>query len=603
MKNFFKMIFASCLGVVLGSVVLIFLGFLLIAGLVASLSFSSDEPVTLRDNTILKVDVHSISEIVMEDPIDQLLSFKKKGREVISLTDAILAIRTAKNNPNIRGIYLNVEEISAGMATIDELRRALTDFKGSGKFVYAYADNYSQKAYYLSSIADKILLNPEGSVALMGIASGSLMMRPALDNLGIKMEVFKVGTYKGAVEPYILDRLSDPNREQIQAYVDGLWTNIVEGIAAARELSADSLRRFADRGDFLEPASKLLAQGLVDSLVYRTGVERIIADEALSIDKKKLRMITLNEMAILAQEASFGAHRIAVVYAEGEITDAPDVNLYGQSSNHISYELATKLRELAENKTVKAVVLRINSPGGSAFVSEQIWREVMALKQHKPVVVSMGDLAASGGYYIASAANIIVAEANTLTGSIGIFGLVPNAEQLARRVGVSMDVVKTSQFADLEIGGPMGLNLRPMSPQSKAKIQSMVERGYRTFLSRVAEGRAMSLEGVDAIGQGRVWLGSKALELGLVDTLGGLNTAIEEAAKLAELEDYVIDYGTRRISLLEELLSSSVPTDRFVARAKYWLMTPRERELMQLLEQTSQYTGIQARLSYGLMAY
>lgn len=603
MKNFFKMIFASCLGVVLGSVVLIFLGFLLIAGLVASLSFSSDEPVTLRDNTILKVDVHSISEIVMEDPIDQLLSFKKKGREAISLTDAILAIRTAKNNPNIRGIYLNVEEISAGMATIDELRRALIDFKGSGKFVYAYADNYSQKAYYLSSIADKILLNPEGGVALMGIASGSLMMRPALDNLGIKMEVFKVGTYKGAVEPYILDRLSDPNREQIQAYVDGLWTNIVEGIAAARELSADSLRRFADRGDFLEPASKLLVQGLVDSLVYRTGVERIIADEALSIDKKKLRMITLNEMAILAQEASFGAHRIAVVYAEGEITDAPDVNLYGQSSNHISYELATKLRELAENKTVKAVVLRINSPGGSAFVSEQIWREVMALKQHKPVVVSMGDLAASGGYYIASAANIIVAEANTLTGSIGIFGLVPNAEQLARRVGVSMDVVKTSQFADLEIGGPMGLNLRPMSPQSKAKIQSMVERGYRTFLSRVAEGRAMSLEGVDAIGQGRVWLGSKALELGLVDTLGGLNTAIEEAAKLAELEDYVIDYGTRRISLLEELLSSSVPTDRFVARAKYWLMTPRERELMQLLEQTSQYTGIQARLSYGLMAY
>lgn len=603
MKNFFKMIFASCLGVVLGSVVLIFLGFLLIAGLVASLSFSSDEPVTLRDNTILKVDVHSISEIVMEDPIDQLLSFKKKGREAISLTDAILAIRTAKNNPNIRGIYLNVEEISAGMATIDELRRALIDFKGSGKFVYAYADNYSQKAYYLSSIADKILLNPEGGVALMGIASGSLMMRPALDNLGIKMEVFKVGTYKGAVEPYILDRLSDPNREQIQAYVDGLWTNIVEGIAAARELSADSLRRFVDRGDFLEPASKLLAQGLVDSLVYRTGVERIIADEALSIDKKKLRMITLNEMAILAQEASFGAHRIAVVYAEGEITDAPDVNLYGQSSNHISYELATKLRELAENKTVKAVVLRINSPGGSAFVSEQIWREVMALKQHKPVVVSMGDLAASGGYYIASAANIIVAEANTLTGSIGIFGLVPNAEQLARRVGVSMDVVKTSQFADLEIGGPMGLNLRPMSPQSKAKIQSMVERGYRTFLSRVAEGRAMSLEGVDAIGQGRVWLGSKALELGLVDTLGGLNTAIEEAAKLAELEDYVIDYGTRRISLLEELLSSSVPTDRFVARAKYWLMTPRERELMQLLEQTSQYTGIQARLSYGLMAY
>lgn len=603
MKNFFKMIFASCLGVVLGSVVLIFLGFLLIAGLVASLSFSSDEPVTLRDNTILKVDVHSISEIVMEDPIDQLLSFKKKGREAISLTDAILAIRTAKNNPNIRGIYLNVEEISAGMATIDELRRALIDFKGSGKFVYAYADNYSQKAYYLSSIADKILLNPEGGVALMGIASGSLMMRPALDNLGIKMEVFKVGTYKGAVEPYILDRLSDPNREQIQAYVDGLWTNIVEGIAAARELSADSLRRFADRGDFLEPASKLLVQGLVDSLVYRTGVERIIADEALSIDKKKLRMITLNEMAILAQEASFGAHRIAVVYAEGEITDAPDVNLYGQSSNHISYELATKLRELAENKTVKAVVLRINSPGGSAFVSEQIWREVMALKQHKPVVVSMGDLAASGGYYIASAANIIVAEANTLTGSIGIFGLVPNAEQLARRVGVSMDVVKTSQFADLEIGGPMGLNLRPMSPQSKTKIQSMVERGYRTFLSRVAEGRAMSLEGVDAIGQGRVWLGSKALELGLVDTLGGLNTAIEEAAKLAELEDYVIDYGTRRISLLEELLSSSVPTDRFVARAKYWLMTPRERELMQLLEQTSQYTGIQARLSYGLMAY
>lgn len=603
MKNFFKMVFASCLGVLVSAIALIFIGVIVIPILVLSALSTGDTLPELRDNTILKVDVSQISEVVTRDPLQEIMSLKGKASSTsISLTDAVMAIRSAKNNPNIKGIYLNLEHLSAGMATIEQLRRSLIDFKSVGKFIYAYADNYSQKAYYLSSVADKILLNPEGGVSLLGVASGNLMMRSALDNLGIKMEVFKVGTYKGAVEPYILDKLSEPNRDQIQTYIDGLWTSIVSGVADSRGLSADSLRMYANRGDLLQEAQTLVDKGIVDSLVYRTDIPQLLVAEQLpKLKTEDLRMISLADMAMLVDTPSFARDRIAVVYAEGEIADT-DAGMYGATGTVIDYALATKLREFADKEDVKAVVLRINSPGGSAFLSEQIWREVVSLKKKKPVVVSMGDLAASGGYYIASGANEIVAEANTLTGSIGIFGMVPNAEQLARKIGVSMDIVKTSEFADLEAGGALGVAITPMSPQTREQIQLMVERGYKTFLSRVAQGRGMTLEQVDSVGQGRVWLGSKALELGLVDRIGGLDTAIERAALLAKLSDYSVDYDVRSYSLLESLLDD-VRTDKFVARVRSWAMTAQEREVLRLMQLASQRTGIQARLPYELIPY
>lgn len=603
MKSFLKMFLASLLGIVAGSGCLIFILFTFIAGAIASLaSFGSSdvEPVAIKANTVLKINLSQISEIVESNPLDNLLSSSKEDMPV-SLTEAVRAIKKAKNNPNISGIYLNVEHIQAGMASVDELRRALQDFRASGKVIVAYADDFSQKAYYLASVADQITLNPEGSVSIMGIASSTLMMRSALSKLGIKTEVFKVGTYKSAVEPFILDHMSEANKEQVQTYIDGLWHNITSTIAEARGIEPDSIRLIAERGEAFAPAQLFVERKLVDTLLYRRDIKGLMAERLQLSKPEEVNMVTLSEMVNQPEVgAPISGDAISVIVAEGEIMPEK-ASLYGGVTS-ITYDLVDKLQEVAKREDVKAVVLRINSPGGSAFLSEQIWREVKALQELKPVVVSMGDVAASGGYYIASAADRIVAEANTLTGSIGIFGLVQNASELASRLGVNLDIVKTSKFANLESGGLAGLPINPMTDEERALIQRMVERGYRTFLSRVAEGRNMTLEQVDQVAQGRVWLGSKALELGLVDELGGLSTAVEAAAKLANLSEYRLDYGETSRNILSELLESQSSSD-FVARLKYSFMSPRERELLLLLERQTASLGVQARLPYEISVY
>lgn len=603
MKSFLKMFLASLLGIVAGSGCLILILFTFIAGAIASLaSFGSSdvEPAAIKANTVLKINLSQISEIVESNPLDNLLSSSKEDMPV-SLTEAVRAIKKAKNNPNISGIYLNVEHIQAGMASVDELRRALQDFRASGKVIVAYADDFSQKAYYLASVADQITLNPEGSVSIMGIASSTLMMRSALSKLGIKTEVFKVGTYKSAVEPFILDHMSEANKEQVQTYIDGLWHNITSTIAEARGIEPDSIRLIAERGEAFAPAQLFVERKLVDTLLYRRDIKGFMAERLQLGKPEEVNMVTLSEMVNQPEVgAPISGDAISVIVAEGEIMPEK-ASLYGGVTS-ITYDLVDKLQEVAKREDVKAVVLRINSPGGSAFLSEQIWREVKALQELKPVVVSMGDVAASGGYYIASAADRIVAEANTLTGSIGIFGLVQNASELASRLGVNLDIVKTSKFANLESGGLAGLPINPMTDEERALIQRMVERGYRTFLSRVAEGRNMTLEQVDQVAQGRVWLGSKALELGLVDELGGLSTAVEAAAKLANLSEYRLDYGQTSRNILSELLESQSSSD-FVARLKYSFMSPRERELLLLLERQTASLGVQARLPYEISVY
>lgn len=603
MKSFLKMFLASLLGIVAGSGCLILILFTFIAGAIASLaSFGSSdvEPVAIKANTVLKINLSQISEIVESNPLDNLLSSSKEDMPV-SLTEAVRAIKKAKNNPNISGIYLNVEHIQAGMASVDELRRALQDFRASGKVIVAYADDFSQKAYYLASVADQITLNPEGSVSIMGIASSTLMMRSALSKLGIKTEVFKVGTYKSAVEPFILDHMSEANKEQVQTYIDGLWHNITSTIAEARGIEPDSIRLIAERGEAFAPAQLFVERKLVDTLLYRRDIKGLMAERLQLGKPEEVNMVTLSEMVNQPEVgAPISGDAISVIVAEGEIMPEK-ASLYGGVTS-ITYDLVDKLQEVAKREDVKAVVLRINSPGGSAFLSEQIWREVKALQELKPVVVSMGDVAASGGYYIASAADRIVAEANTLTGSIGIFGLVQNASELASRLGVNLDIVKTSKFANLQSGGLAGLPINPMTDEERALIQRMVERGYRTFLSRVAEGRNMTLEQVDQVAQGRVWLGSKALELGLVDELGGLSTAVEAAAKLANLSEYRLDYGQTSRNILSELLESQSSSD-FVARLKYSFMSPRERELLLLLERQTASLGVQARLPYEISVY
>lgn len=599
MKQFFKTFFASLLAFVAGSGCLVIFLVIALTGMVASLaSLGGDrtEPIQLKANTILKIDVSSLSDVMSTDPLSDIVSGDETKRAV-SLTDAIMAIRKAKNNPNISGIYLNVEQLSAGQASVDALRRALIDFRSSGKPILSYGDTYTQKAYYLSSVADRVALNPQGAVELIGIAAGHMMFKDALDKLGVKMEIFRVGTFKSAVEPFMLNKMSDDNRRQVQEYVDGLWNTIVEGIASAKGLSPDSLRAFVDAGGAFDPAENFVKAGLVDTLVYRAQIKDMFAEHLGLEDANDLHMVNLADMANVPEEPGKAKSTfVRVIYAEGEIGTSSSPYSF---ASMIDYSLVDKLREVADKDDVKAVVLRVNSPGGSAFISEQIWHAVKELRTKKPVVVSMGDLAASGGYYISAAANKIVAEGTTLTGSIGIFGMFPNVSKIVSDFGVHIDVVQTSKYADMM----MDMRLRPLSPEQRMLIQRMVERGYETFLSRVAEGRGMTRDQVDSVGQGRVWLGAKAKELGLVDELGGLDRAIEEAAKLAALDEYIIDYGQTSRNIYDDLFKSLESTDDFVARLRTRFMTEDERKLMRLYQGVTHGVGIQARLPLEFMVY
>ena len=523
------------------------------------------------------------------------------GEDPVSLSQALASIRKAKADPRIRGIYLNLEGYNAGMASTVDLREALKDFRSSGKFIISYADTYEQKAYYLSSVADKIILNPQGMVGLVGLASAPTFYHQALEKVGVKAHIFKVGTYKGAVEPYMLDKLSDPNRAQITEYLTGLWDFMLRDISSSRSISVDSLRAFADSGRAFDDAETFVRAHLVDTLAYRLDVEPLIA-QRLGVDSPAdVPQVTLadflDEPDPLDKNRTDDDNAVKVLFAEGEIMDSP------LSNEGITSDLARQLREMRDDPTAKAIVLRINSPGGSAFLSEQIWHEVYELRKSRTVVVSMGDAAASGGYYIASAADAIVASPVTLTGSIGIFGILPDASELGRKLGVSLDVVKTSPYADMNMSDPIALLLRPLTPEKGAMIQRQVERGYKPFLSRVSAGRDMPVEAVDSIGQGRIWLGAKAKELGLVDELGGLETAIRLAARLAGLHsNYSVDYGATSSSFLDNLFSSET-TERFTARLRSFFMTDEEKKVREFFREGFRYTGVLARLPYGYSPY
>lgn len=603
MKSFFKTFFASLLALVAGSGCLLIFLFVGLAGLIGSLislggnTFGgSTEPLKIERHTVLKVDISSLSDMVATNPFDAFTS--SADNQPISLSQAIRAIAEAKNNPDIEAIYLNVEDLSAGMASVDELRKALLDFRASGKTIIAYGDNYTQKAYYLASIANKVYLNPIGNIDLIGIASGEMMYKDALDKVGIQMEVFKVGTFKSAVEPYILNHISEANRLQKQEYINGLWTGILNGIASVRHLNVDSLNAEVNRGIAYAQSEDYLRAKLVDKLIYRSQVKSIFAS-TLKIDEDDLKMVNLSALAgKLVSEIKEGSKRVEVLFAEGEITRVSN-SFLSSSTSTIGTGLLDKLLSIADDDDVSAVVLRINSPGGDAFLSEQLWHAVKQVKAKKPIVVSMGDYAASGGYYMASAANRIVAEPNTLTGSIGIFGLFPNFSQLVKKVGVNMDVVKTNEFADLSIG----MQYKPLTAEQRQLIQRHVERGYDTFLGRVAEGRGMTKAQVDSVGQGRVWLGKKAVTLGLVDTLGGLDLAIKEAARLAKLTDYSVDYGLTNVNILDELLKNASPSSEFIARLRNAFLTEEERKAIRLMQGVTRYSGIQARLPYDFEAY
>ena len=524
MKDFIKFTFASVLGVVLAGIIFTILGIVTMVGMVAS----SDTETVVKENSIFVLDLEgTLSERVQDNPFQTLMG---EENQAYGLDDILASIQKAKDNEDIKGIYLQTAFLETSFASLEEIRHALLDFKESGKFIVAYADQYTQDMYYLASVADKIIVNPQGSISWHGLASQPIFFKDLLKKVGVEMQIFKVGTYKSAVEPFIATEMSDANREQVTAFLSSIWGRLLEDVSASRNIPVETLNKYANEMMDLQPAETYLANGLADTLLYKDGVLDYLKEISGREADESLRTLSLEDMKNVKRNTPLdkSGNIIAVYYAFGGIDDSTS------PEEGINSEKVIKdLRKLREDETIKAVVLRVNSPGGSAYGSEQIWREVVLLKEKKPVIVSMGDYAASGGYYISCAADYIVADPTTLTGSIGIFGMFPNMEELLTgKLGLHFDMVKTNKFAD------MGTLARPFNSDERAAMQNYINNGYKLFVKRCADGRGMSVEAIEKIAEGRVWTGATAKELGLVDELGGLNKAIEIAAQKAEVEAY-----------------------------------------------------------------
>jgi len=514
--------FASMMGFIL-SFVLLFL--FIIVGVATS---SSKKVVKLEENTILHLTLDQpILDRTNENPFAGFAggSF---GEQAPGLNDILHNIQKAAKNENIIGIFLDISVIPSGIASIEEIRNELTEFKKSGKFIYAYSEAFSQPSYYLATVADKIYLHPTGMAELKGLRSEILFFKGTLDKIGVEPQVFRHGKFKSAVEPFIQDKLSDANREQIRTFIFSIWNHMVDGIAKERKLTSAQIINMADNA-LVTNSTSAKEQKLVDDLKYRDEVLEILKTKANAEAIDKIEFTNITELRDVKEDKEKSKDKIAIIFAEGDIVDGE-----GKEGEVGSVEFSKALRKARLDEKVKAVVLRINSPGGSALASETIYREVVLTKKVKPVIVSMGNLAASGGYYIAAPADTIVASPNTITGSIGVFGLFFNAQKMVNNLGVTVDTVKTNKFADIGTGS------RAVTAQEREIIQREIERIYDNFISRVAEGRKMSKANVDSIAQGRVWTGADAKRLGLVDVFGGLETAVAIAAKKAKLDKYVI---------------------------------------------------------------
>lgn len=523
MKDFLKFTLATVVGIILSSIILFIIGIVSIAGIVAS----SNTEVKVKENSFLFLDLNGeLKERSQENPFSQFLGdeFATYG-----LDDVLSSIRKAKENENIKGIYLQTSYLTTSYASLEEIRNALIDFKESGKFLVAYADNYTQSMYYLASVSDKVMLNPQGSIDWRGLASQPIFYKDLLNKLGIEMQIFKVGTYKSAVEPFIANEMSPANREQMTEFMQSIWNRLLGDISTSRNITADSLNNLANRMITLSPAEEFVKCGMVDTLVYKDGVRNYLKQLTRLDESDNLNAVSLTEMINVRKNVpkDKSGNIIAIYYAYGDIDGSTNEGI-------VSKKVVRDLRKLREDDNVKSVVLRVNSPGGSAFGSEQIWHEVSLLKEKKPVIVSMGDYAASGGYYISCNADYIVADPTTLTGSIGIFGMIPNVKGLTDKIGVHFDMVKTNKYSDF------GVFTRGLDTKEKELMQMYIDRGYQTFLTRCAEGRGMSMEEISKIAEGRIWTGSEAKNLGLVDELGGLDKAVEIAIERAKVEGYTV---------------------------------------------------------------
>jgi len=592
MKTFFKTLLASLIGTILASIVLFFLFFLVIIGIMSS---ASDAEVSeIEKHSILTFDFSSsITDREPDNPFSNFDFMNLQPDKSTGLNIILENINKAKTDDNIDGIFLKLSSIDAGIATIEEIRNALLDFKKSKKFLISYADFYTQGTYYLASVSDKIYTNPQGGMDFVGLSMQVMFFKRVFEKFGIEPIIIRHGKFKSAVEPFLLDKMSEANEEQLSTFTKTIWTDILQKISIERKIELNRLNEIADKL-LVKNAISSVELGLVDSLKYYDEVLLQLMKKTQSKSLEDLEFVSLATYSKVPKkkvdnkEKGLSKDKIAVVFATGEIVMGK-----GDDSNIGAESLSSNIRKLRNDDKIKAIVLRINSPGGSALASEIIWHEVFLAKKEKPVIVSMGDYAASGGYYIACAADSIIADPNTLTGSIGVFGVLFNIQKLLNdKIGITVDRVNTNKFSDI------GTVTRKMEKEEESYIQGSIEDIYSTFIKHVADGRGMTVEAIDSIGQGRIWSGINALKLGLVDKLGGMEDAIEIAAKKANLENYrIVNYPQPKdpFDTFIEIMDGNVRSHVFEQEINDF------EPYFEMYKNLSKQKGVQARLPFNII--
>lgn len=585
MKDFFKYVGATVVGLIAFTIIAGLIGIMSIVGMIAS----GEAAKTVSDNSVLVLNLSGQMQERTEDNLFEQFTGGVLGG--LGLEQTLAAVQKAKDNERIKGIYIEAGALGASYAQLQELRDALQDFRRSGKWIVAYGDIYTQGAYYVASAANKIYLNPQGMIDWHGIGAQPIFLKDVMAKFGVRMQVLKVGKYKSATETFTDDKMSDPNRAQTQAYINGLWQNVLKAVSDSRKISVGQLNQYADQMVTFGDPKDFVKAKFVDALLYADQVKAEVKKMLKLNEDESISQLSIADMGNVKEKSNKG-EAIAVYYAYGDIVDSPMTGgLFGTDHQIVATEVTKDLERLMNDEDIKAVVIRVNSGGGSAYASEQIWHQIEMLKQKKPVVISMGGMAASGGYYMSCNSNWIVAEPTTLTGSIGIFGMFPDMSQLlTQKLGVKFDEVKTNRNATF------GTTARPMNEEEMSYLRAYIGRGYSLFRKRVADGRRMTTDQVEALAQGHVYLGQDALKIKLVDQLGGLDAAITKAAQIAKLKEYyTISYPEQKDFLAQFMEASNRGNnlDEQMRNAFGIYYEP-----FYLLKQMNQLNPIQARIPF-----
>ncbi len=589
MKQFFGAFFGSCLGIFITGLLIVIIAIATITSLFnEAIKINANNDHDLKKHSVLRINLNGeIKERGEKNPLGNMDLGLFLPKPSAGLDEILATLKYAKTDANIDGIYLEISNPVAGLGTLEEIRNGLLDFKTSGKFIYSYSEGFSQKAYYLASAANKLYLNPQGSLEIKGLGSQIMFFKNMFKKLDMEVQIFRHGKFKSAIEPFMLDKMSEANRTQIEMYLGSLWGHLIKGVADSRSISVQEINDIANQLS-IRRAADAVKYKLIDDLKYEDEVFNMIKKKIQLKDDDKLNFVTLDKYSNTRSETEIHKAKIALVYAVGEIDSGE-----GDDEKIGSERLVKAIRDARLDPSVKAIVLRVNSPGGSALASDVIWRETVLAQKSKPFIVSMGDVAASGGYYISCAADRIFAQPNTITGSIGVFGMLPNAQKtLSEKLGITIDTVNTNKHSDV------GTILRPATSDEYQYIQQSVEDIYDSFITKVAIGRKTSKRMIDSVGQGRVWSGKDAIKINLVDELGGINDAVRYAAKCAKLQDYTIKNLPKQKDPLEELLIN-MQDDMETKTMKSYL--GEQYIYIKQLKNVLHLKGVQARLPYEMI--